>query len=64
MRNGKTELMYYILNAFIKIKNKFSTSQEIMKIEDLNITINKRIYSSRAHGTFSRINHMLAHKPQ
>ena len=49
MRNGKTELMYYSLNVFIKIKNKFSTSQKIMKIEDLNTTINKRIYILQEH---------------
>ena len=48
MRNGKTELMYCILNVFIKIKNKFSTSQKIMEIEDLN-TANKRIYVLQEH---------------
>ena len=46
MRNGKTELMYYMLNVFIKYK--FSASQKIMETED-NTTINKRIHILQEH---------------
>lgn len=60
MRNGKTELMYYMLNVFIKYK--FSASQKIMEAED-NTTINKRIHILQEHMEHSpRINHTLAHK--